>query len=228
MSQKGYQIVKLKQDKNTFELLTKPGKALKFREGKCGWNEVLFSDEIYKNPSKGERFTGKELNKTFGTENLEEVAKIIIEKGELQLSAQERKEKMEQIRNGIVTYISQYYIDPKIKNAIPRTRVEAAMESLKFRIDSDLPVEKQALDLVKKFPNIGLVVKKVETLVTLTIPYQYLHQTKAIIYGNARIQGQKQTDEGIEYQVSMIPGDYDKIISSLNKVTKGDYQMKLN
>ncbi len=228
MSQKGFQLVKLKVQKNVFEVLTKPGKALKYRDGKCGWNEVLVADEIYKNHVKGEKFTSNELKKSFQTDNVQEVAKIIVEKGELQLSAQERKEKTDQIRNGIINYISQYYIDPKTKNVLPRTRIETALDNLKTKIDTEIPVERQALDLVKKFPNIGLIIKKVETLATISISYQYLNQVKSIIYGKTRVQSQKHTDDGIQYQVSMSPGDYDALINALNKVTKGDYQIKMS
>jgi ribosome maturation protein Sdo1 len=54
--QQAYQVVRYKAgDTGTFEVLTKKGAALQFREGKLGFSNVLFADEIYTNHSKGER-----------------------------------------------------------------------------------------------------------------------------------------------------------------------------
>jgi ribosome maturation protein Sdo1 len=44
-----YQVVRYKAGKITFELLTKPGNALKFKEGKVVWDNVTFSDEVSAN-----------------------------------------------------------------------------------------------------------------------------------------------------------------------------------
>ena len=104
------QIVRYKHGKLHFEVLTKPGAVLKFRNGNLGWDNVLASDTVFKNSQKAEKPSGAELayghfvnspSEAFGTENEEECAKIIVDKGELQLSAAERKEKVDQVRHAI-------------------------------------------------------------------------------------------------------------------------------
>ncbi len=89
-------------------------------------------------------------------------AKIIVEKGELQLTASERKDFVDQKRAEIgietlnsvaiifllisihlVNYIHKYFVDPRAKTPHPVTRIEAALDTLKIRVDPDIPVEKQ-------------------------------------------------------------------------------------
>ncbi len=41
-----FQLVKHKVGAQTFEVLTKKGAVLQFREGKLGWSNVLFADDI--------------------------------------------------------------------------------------------------------------------------------------------------------------------------------------
>jgi ribosome maturation protein Sdo1 len=56
-----HQIVRFKSGKATFEILTKPGACLKYRQGKLGFDSVMFADEVFKNFSKAERPTREEL-----------------------------------------------------------------------------------------------------------------------------------------------------------------------
>lgn len=87
---------------------------MKFRKGELGWADVLYADEVFKSFSKAEKAKGTDLRSVivlltlcstekhcsaaFGTENVQDCAKIIVEKGELQLTANERKEFVEKKR----------------------------------------------------------------------------------------------------------------------------------
>jgi hypothetical protein len=52
-------------------------------------------------------------------------------KGELQLTAAERQEKIDKKRKEIVNYIHKYYIDPKTKLPHPVVRIEGAIDEIK-------------------------------------------------------------------------------------------------
>jgi len=95
MANQKAQLVRYQHGKNKFEILTKPGSVLKFREGKLGWDKVHMADVVFSNSSRGDLASGKDLEAAFGTSNPEECCKKIVETGELQLSAQERKDEME-------------------------------------------------------------------------------------------------------------------------------------
>jgi len=112
-----HQVVRYKVGKSNFEILTKPGSVLKYREGKLGWDNVPFADVVYKNQAKGDKASAIELKAAFKTENENESMKIIAEKGELQLTTGERKDKVDKKRAEVINYIHKYYTDPKSKKA---------------------------------------------------------------------------------------------------------------
>jgi ribosome maturation protein Sdo1 len=56
-----HQLVRYKSGKIQFEVLVKPGTVPKYREGKLGIDNVLFSDIIFKKYSKAEKATPTEL-----------------------------------------------------------------------------------------------------------------------------------------------------------------------
>ena len=55
------QLVRYKKGKLQVEVMTKPGSVLKYRAGKLGFDNVLQSDDIWKNSSKGERAANADL-----------------------------------------------------------------------------------------------------------------------------------------------------------------------
>jgi ribosome maturation protein Sdo1 len=67
----------------------------------------------------------------FGTDNQTTIITRILTDGELQLSAAERKDKVDKRYREIVTYIHKSYADPKSKLPHPVTRIENALEEMK-------------------------------------------------------------------------------------------------
>lgn len=221
------QIVKFKADKQNFEVACKPGAVLKYRQGKLGsLDNVILTDVVFKNFSKADRAKNTELIAAFGTDNMMECIKQIVERGEFQLSAGERKEKQVQKKNEIVTYIHKYYIDPRSKLPHPVARIESALEELKVNIDPDAPADRQALEFVKKLLG-KLPLKRSEMGATLTIPHQYVAQCASLLRARVSISKENYTTNGCSYVVSMAPGDYDKLLADLNKITKGDFQLNV-
>eukprot|EP01088_Endostelium_zonatum_P001654 TRINITY_DN11997_c0_g1_i1.p1 TRINITY_DN11997_c0_g1~~TRINITY_DN11997_c0_g1_i1.p1 ORF type:complete len:290 (+),score=78.44 TRINITY_DN11997_c0_g1_i1:71-871(+) len=220
----GFQVVRYKDGKSTFEIMCKNGTALKFREGDLkSVNDVLFSDEIFSDQSKGERAPEDQLRATFSTTNVSEVAKIILEKGDLQLSTAERKAKVDQKTKEIVNYIHKYYIDPKTKAPHPMTRIENALVQMKVNIDPWIGAEKQFHDKIeRKLPEV-IPVKKCEIAGTLKVPHAFAAQAQGTIKkwcGNAK---EDWDENGLIMEVSVVPGDYDPFCAAMNDVTKGNY-----
>lgn len=66
---------------------------------------MLASESIFKSASKGDKASAADIKEAFGQEDQQAVLKTIVEKGELQLSAAERKEFVEKRRAEVVNYI---------------------------------------------------------------------------------------------------------------------------
>lgn len=134
---------------------------------------------------------------------------------------------LEKKRNEIINYFHKYYIDPKTKTVIPVNRFDNAITELKIKIDIDAPLEKQTAEIARRLPEV-LPIKRAEILGTVKSTHQFLAQTTSVFkkYSIGVIQ-ENYTDDGCTYTVSMVPGDYDKVIADLNNSTKGTFQFEM-
>jgi ribosome maturation protein SDO1 len=147
---------------------------------------------------------------------------LIVEKGELELSAAERKEALEKKRAEIVTYLHKYYTDPKAKTPHPLVRIENALDQVKFRVDPDLPSEKQGQEAAKKIMTI-LPLKKSEMGGTMSLPHAHIGPAASILKKFSRVMSENYTENGCDYVIEFLPGDYQTLLSELGKVTEGDF-----
>merc|ERR1712146_132991 len=89
------QIIRYQDSKHQhqFELATKPGAVFKYRMGEVEFHRdtLLEIDDIFRNFSQGKRASTKEMEETFETTDAKAVAKIICDKGALELTADERE-----------------------------------------------------------------------------------------------------------------------------------------
>ena len=81
-------------------------------------------------------------------QEIEVIAKIILEKGSIQLTTNQRKEMVEQKRQMIIQEIHSTAIDPKAKTPHPRTRIELALEESRFSVDPFKRLELQVKDAI--------------------------------------------------------------------------------
>jgi ribosome maturation protein SDO1 len=137
-------IARLERGGFKFEVLVEPVAAQKIRDGSS--NEVienLAAEEIFKDSAKGDRAADENIKKVFGTNDLVEVAKVIIKEGEIQLTTAQRKEMVEIKRKAVIAEIVRNAINPQTKAPHPAVRIELAMEEAKVKIDPFKPVEEQ-------------------------------------------------------------------------------------
>jgi len=107
-------VAKLRKGGMDFEILVDPYLARDLKEGKeVNFDDLLAVEEIFRNARKGERAPNEELQKVFGTTDVREIARTIIIEGEVQITAEQRREMLEAKRKQIVTFLSKNTIDPR-------------------------------------------------------------------------------------------------------------------
>jgi len=221
------QIVRFKQGKSVFEIGCKAGAPLKYRKGQLSFENVMNSEEIWRDIRKADRPPAEELMTVFNSTDFVTIAKVILEKGEIQYTDAERKDMLEKKRNEIVNYFHKYYIDPKSKTVIPVARIDNALTELKIKIDIDAPTEKQTAEIAKRLPEV-LPLKRAEIIATVTATHQFLAPTANIFKKyNILVVQENYTNDGCKYTISMVPGDYDKVINDLNTATKGSFEFEM-
>ena len=221
-------IARLKKGEEHFEILVDPYAAADLIDG----NDIdiiqsLAIDSIFKDSKKGTHASEESLKKNFNTENIEEIAKQIILKGDIQLTTEQRHKMKENKKNRIIDKIVKNAMDPKTKSPHPRQRIELAMQEARVNIDPFKPVSDQVkiiIDLLK--PLIPLSFDKIR--ISIKIPPEYVGKA----YGTARNYGVLEREDwqsdGSWIGIVKIPaGMQNDFYDKLNEMTKGNVITKI-
>jgi ribosome maturation protein SDO1 len=224
-----YTVARITKDNEHFEVLVKPQKALDFRMGKIpAITEVLAAETIFSDANKGTKPSEENLRKAFGTTDSLKIAETILTKGTLQLTTEQRRKMIEDKRKQIVDFISRQSVDPKTNLPHPPTRIENAMEQVRYSIDPFKPVEEQAKEIIKLLRPI-LPLKMEQITVGVTIPAEYSARAYGTIKGFGTIKREEWRANGSWYGVLELPaGVYAPFLDKLGEITKGAGEAKIN
>lgn len=222
-----FTIVRLSVDGDKFELLVKPDPALEYKLGKrVDISSILVSDEIYSDAHKGSRASTEKLMKHFKTADPVEVAKLIMTRGELNLTTDQRRKMVEEKRKQIVAYIHQSFVDPKTHVPHPVMRIEAAMEQARISIEPHKRAEDQAKDVVGALRAILPLKSEVSKLI-VKVPPQYAGQSYSVIKSTGELKGEEWLSDGsLRVVIEMNAGMRGAFIDRLGSVTKGTAEVK--
>src|SRR3989339_805350 len=134
-----------------FEMLVDPFLAMELKQGlDIRLDDLLASDEVFKDINKGDRQSEVTVKSTFKTNDPLEIAKIIIREGEVQLTTELRRAMVEKKRKEIINYIASNAYDPKTNSPHPPQRIENAMNEMRITIDLHRSFTEQANAIVKE------------------------------------------------------------------------------
>lgn len=138
------------------------------------------------------------------------------------MSSQERREAVQKKRLEIVNYIHKYYKDPKTKRPHPVIRIENALDEIKAKFDPDVATEKQANILVDKIVKV-LPITRGDMTGIIKIPLQHVGSAAGVIKKFCPESSDSYDSQHCTYTVGFLPGDYDAILSALQKATQGNF-----
>lgn len=132
-----------------FEVLVDPDAALAIKRGEFDGDleDVIAAEDIFENASRGDRPAESDLEDVFGTTDPLEIIPEVIERGEIQITAEQRQEMQEQKKRNLVNQIARNAVNPQMNDAPhPPERIESALAETDFRVDPMEPVETQIED----------------------------------------------------------------------------------
>jgi ribosome maturation protein SDO1 len=223
-----YTVARMTKDNEHFEVLVKPQKALDYRMGKiAGITEVLAAETIFSDANKGTKASEENLRKAFGTTDSLKIAENILTKGTLQLTTEQRRKMIEDKRKQIVDFIARQSVDPKTNLPHPPTRIENAMEQIRYSIDPFKPVEEQAKEIIKTL-RIILPLKMEQITLGVSIPPTYSAKAYGSIKGFGTIKHEEWRPDGSWYGILEMPaGSYAPFLEKLGEITKGTGEAKI-
>ena len=144
-------VARLEKGGKRYEILVDPELVDSFKSDptSVSLDDLLATDEIWHDARGGERPTEEKIISTFGTIELLDCVTAILTKGTIQLTTVQRRQMISDKRQQIITEISRTAIDPRSKAPHPATRIELALDELRWNPDPFLSVERQIKDAVK-------------------------------------------------------------------------------
>ena len=209
-----------------FEVYVDPAKALKVKNGEnIDMAEVLAAQEIYKDARKADRAGEESLQEVFNTTNPLEVAKQIIQKGELQLTTDQRRQMIDERKKSIVALIAREAFNPQTKTPHPPARIEKAIEEAHVSIDPFEKTEVQVEKILKALRPI-LPITMEQLRIEVLIPPEYTGK----VYGtlkNYNLEKEEWMQDGHLKAIVKIPaGIEDDFYDDINSLCKGGAQCK--
>lgn len=220
-------IARYKHGKKNFEVLVDPEKVDSIRSGaEEGIEDALAVDEIFEDASKGEKTTEDDLMAVFSTTDVEEIARRILKEGEVQLTAEQRRKKVEEKKNMVIERICRISINPQTNTPHPAQRIEIAMKEAKVHIDPFKSVDELVSETVKAIRPI-IPIKIEEIQIAIKIPAAYTGRVYEI-KNNYEVTKEEWQEDGAFIALLRVPaGMRDELFSFLNAITKGEVQTKV-
>ncbi len=178
-----FTTVRLHTDGEHFEILVHPDPALDFKFGRnIEISQIVAVDEVYSDSSKGLRVPSEKLIKYFKTDNFLQIAEIILRKGDLNLTTEQRRKLVEDKRKQIVANIARNFVDPRTGLPHPPLRIEQAMAEVRISVDPFKDVNEQTKGVVDELRGI-LPLKSERIKLLIKVPPQYASQSFGALKG---------------------------------------------
>jgi ribosome maturation protein SDO1 len=218
-------VARLKTHGERFEILVDPDKALEFKRSE-GSENFLATNYIFKDAKKAEKVPQELLEKVFGTTDVLEISHIIVKKGEMLYTAEQRKAMLEEKEKAIIAHLSQG-VDPRTGHPHPVRRIKNAIEKSKVHIDPSKSVQEQVKDILKEI-RIILPIKFEERDIAVKIPPEYSAKAYGVIKGKYDVLKEEWKNNGVLYMLVTLPaGSQDEFYNDVNSLTKGEAETKI-
>jgi ribosome maturation protein SDO1 len=209
-----------------FEILVDPNKAWDFRRGKnIDLSEILKSFDIFEDAHKGLKASEDKLLKVFETLDINKIAPIILKKGFIQLTTEQRREMINNKKLQIINILARNCINPQTGLPHPPARIERAMEEAKVQIDLWRSPEEQAKDILKMLQPIIPI--RMELLkLAVKFPPDFSGKGYSIVERFGTVTKQEwQSDGSWIAQLEIPAGLRGKFVETINNQTKGKAQV---
>ena len=215
-------VVRYSFSGDKFELLVKPDPAFDYKLGKISdISKILVSDEIYTDSNKGNRATNEKLNQVFKTQDSMKIAEIIMKKGELNLTTEQRKKMTSEKRKQLVTFIAKTYVDPRSHLPHPPLRIEQAMDDGRVTVDPFKNADEQVKDVVEKLRPI-IPLKSENLILEISVPAQFVAQSYTVLKSTGTLKKEDwQTNGSLKAILEIPAAARPHVIDRLGSITKG-------
>jgi ribosome maturation protein SDO1 len=220
-------IARFESHGERFEIIISPEAIERIRDGNPLDMEDLASEFIFSDAKKGNKASVDKMEEVFNTNSIEEIAKIIILKGDVQLTTEQRHEMQEKKQKRIVDIIAKNAMDPQTKMPHPRQRIELAIEEAGIHIDPFKSVDDQVKLVVEALrPIIPIAMEQVK--ISVKISSQYIGKAYGVARNFGILEREDWQSDGSWIGIVRIPaGMQTDFYNKLNEITKGNVETRI-
>jgi len=208
-----------------FEVLVDPDAALAMKRGEFEGEleDVIAARDVFENASRGDRPAEEDLEEVFGTTEPMDIIPEVIERGEIQITAQQREEMQERKHRKLVNIITRNAVNPQMDNAPhPPERIESALEEAGFTVDPMEPAESQVDDALDALRPV-IPIRFEEVTVAVNLPPDYAGSGQAKIREFGDLDREEWQGDGSWVGVLTFPaGMQNDFYDLVNEVSEGE------
>jgi ribosome maturation protein SDO1 len=213
-----------------FEVLVDPDAALAIsrEEFDDDLEDVIAAEDVFEDAASGDRPPETALEEVFETTEPLEIIPEVIRRGEIQITADQRREMKERKHNQLVNTIARNAVNPQMDDAPhPPERVERALEEAGFRIDPMEPVENQVDDALDALRPV-IPIRFDEVVMAVQVPADYAGSAQAQIRQFGDLQKEEWQSDGSWVGVLKFPaGLQNDFYDVVNEHTSGEAETRV-
>ncbi len=221
-------IARLHKGADRFEILVDPHEAEHILDGKTdNILSALAIDAVFSDSKKGTHAPIESLQKHFNTTDVSTIAKEIIQKGDIQLTTEQRREMQDNKRKRIVDLIVKNAMDPQTKMPHPRTRIELALDEAKVHIDPFKSVNQQMKIILEHLRPI-LPISMEQARISVKIPPEFVGKAYGAVRSFGTLEREEWQSDGTWIGIVKLPaGMQTDFYDRLNTLTKGNIETRV-
>jgi ribosome maturation protein SDO1 len=213
-----------------FEVLVDPDAALAISRGEFDGDleDVIAAEDVFEDASRGDRPAESALEEVFDTTAPLEIIPAVIERGEIQITAEQRREMQENKRKQLVQHIARNAVNPQMDDAPhPPERIDDALEEAGFQVDPMEPVENQVDDALDGLRPV-IPIRFDEITVAVQVPAEHAGSAQARIRQFGDLDEEEWQADGAWIGVITFPaGMQNDFYDLVNEHTSGEAETRI-
>lgn len=215
-------IAKYEKEGKHFEILVDPDIAYDLKDNKsASVSKMLAVNMIFTDSKKGERASASDIEKVFGTQDIEKVAEAIVKKGEVQLTTDFKRKRTEEKKKQIAAIISKFGINPQTRTPHPQDRILNAMEQAHVTVDPFKPAEQQVDDAINAIKEI-IPISLEEITLSVQVPAKYSGRAYGVLKEHNIHQDKWLNNGTLVARITIPAGLKEVIFKKLGALTEGN------
>jgi ribosome maturation protein SDO1 len=211
----------MKKGGKRFEIACYKNKVLSWRNKvEKDIDEVLQTHSVFMNVSKGQVAKREDLLAAFGTDDQTAVCKLILDKGELQVSERERTEQLDALMKDVANTIAGLCVNPDTKRPYPVSIIEKGLKEVHFTAKPGRNSKQQALEAIPKLKT-AMNIDRAQMRVRISMGTSQWKSISEKVEQMGSLEDKEWNGDNATMTLVIDPGHYRQLDDLIRSETKG-------